>query len=76
MNCDLVPLDLSNAGRFFMESGAESMNIVPNHHIYHGETNTGDDIIMSGASMKPLIRDPPQPGRQVPIRGKQSYVGF
>ena len=71
MNCDLVPLDTLHSG-IFMETGAESMNLVPNHHIYHGET--GEDMIMSGSSSKPLIRGPPEPGRQAPIRGKQSYV--
>ena len=73
-HCDLVPMDTLNRG-FFMEAGAESMNLVPNHHIYHGDLTTGDDMIMSGSSMKPLLRDQPEPGRQAPIRGKQ-FVSY
>lgn len=70
VHCDLVPMDSMNPG-FFMENGAESMNLVPNHQIYQGDLNTGDDAIMSGSSMKPLLREPPEPGRQAPTRGKQ-----
>ena len=69
-HCDLVPMDSMNSG-FFMANGAESMNLVPNHQIYQGDLNTGEDAIMSGTSMKPLLREPPEPGRQAPIRGKQ-----
>lgn len=75
VNCDLVPLDTLHSG-IYMETGAESINLVPNHHIYHGETNTGEDMIMSGSSSKQLIREPPEPGRQAPIRAKQSYVSY
>ena len=74
MNCDLVPLDSMSPG-YFMANGAESMNLVPNHQIYQGDLNTGEDAIMSGSSVKPLLREPPEPGRQAPIRGKQ-FVSF
>ena len=60
-------MDSINSGIFM----AESMNLVPNHQIYQGDLTTGEDAIMSGSSMKPLIREPPEPGRQAPIRGKQ-----
>ena len=68
---DIVPLE-PNLYDQYMESEM-NMEIIPNHHIYTGTVE--EEAFMSCSSVKPLIRQPPQPGRQLmPHRGKQTMV--
>lgn len=66
---DIVPLE-ENAFEVDLES---SMDIVPNHRIYHSE-RTDSTIFSNIMSNNPLI---PQPtSRQAPNHAKQSHVSI
>ena len=66
---DIVPLE-ENAFEVDLES---SMDIVPNHRIYHSE-RTDSTIMFSNMSTNPLVA--PSASKQTLNHTKQSHVSF